>query len=36
MRAPVVIDLRNIYRPAEMHALGFRYTSVGRKAQTPA
>lgn len=36
MRAPVVVDLRNIYRPAEMRALGFQYTSVGRKAQTPA
>jgi len=34
MCAPVVIDLRNIYRPAEMQALGFRYTSVGRKTQT--
>jgi UDPglucose 6-dehydrogenase len=36
MRAPVVIDLRNIYRAAEMQALGFHYTSIGRKAQTPA
>ena len=33
MRAPVVIDLRNIYRPAEMQALGFRYTGVGRAGQ---
>ena len=31
MRAPVVIDLRNIYRPAEMQALGFQYTGVGRR-----
>jgi UDPglucose 6-dehydrogenase len=30
MRQPVVIDLRNIYRPAEMLASGFRYTGVGR------
>ncbi|MFG1230600.1 UDP-glucose dehydrogenase family protein [Xanthobacter wiegelii] len=30
MAQPVVIDLRNIYRPAEMRALGFRYHSVGR------
>ena len=30
MRSPVLIDLRNIYRPAEMRAKGFRYTSVGR------
>ena len=30
MRAPVVIDLRNIYRPDELRARGFRYISVGR------
>jgi len=30
MKAPVMIDLRNIYNPAEMVAAGFRYTSVGR------
>jgi len=30
MRSPVVIDLRNIYPPAEMRSRGFRYTSVGR------
>ncbi len=30
MRAPVVVDLRNIYRPDDMRALGFSYTSVGR------
>ncbi|MGL4728033.1 MAG: UDP binding domain-containing protein, partial [Bosea sp. (in: a-proteobacteria)] len=30
MRSPVVIDLRNIYRPAEMRALGFAYHGVGR------
>jgi UDPglucose 6-dehydrogenase len=30
MRQPIVIDLRNIYRPAEMRAAGFRYTSIGR------
>ena len=27
---PVVVDLRNIYRPEEMAALGFIYESVGR------
>jgi UDPglucose 6-dehydrogenase len=27
---PVVVDLRNIYRPAEMARKGFRYVSVGR------
>ncbi len=31
MREPVVVDLRNIYRPAEMQARGFRYISVGRR-----
>jgi UDPglucose 6-dehydrogenase len=30
MRAPVVVDLRNIYRPDEMASRGFRYVSVGR------
>ncbi len=30
MAEPVVVDLRNIYRPDEMAALGFRYSSVGR------
>ena len=31
MRSPVVIDLRNIYRPDEMAARGIRYVSVGRR-----
>jgi UDPglucose 6-dehydrogenase len=30
MKSPVMVDLRNIYNPAEMIAAGFRYTSVGR------
>jgi UDPglucose 6-dehydrogenase len=30
MRQPLVVDLRNIYRPAEMKARGFTYRSVGR------
>ncbi len=30
MRAPVIIDLRNIYRPDEARARGFRYFSLGR------
>jgi UDPglucose 6-dehydrogenase len=30
MRAPLVVDLRNIYRPDEMRARGFDYRSVGR------
>ncbi len=32
LKAPVVIDYRNIYRPEEMAAAGFRYVSVGRPA----
>ncbi len=35
MRRPIVIDLRNIYRPDEMAALGFTYESVGRGARKP-
>jgi len=30
MAQPVVVDLRNIYRPEEMATLGFKYSSVGR------
>jgi UDPglucose 6-dehydrogenase len=30
MAQPVVVDLRNIYRPQDMIAHGFRYSSVGR------
>ena len=30
MRGDVVVDLRNVYRPDAMAALGFRYDSVGR------
>jgi UDPglucose 6-dehydrogenase len=30
MRAPLVVDLRNIYPPDEMRARGFDYRSVGR------
>ncbi|MEZ0328170.1 MAG: UDP-glucose/GDP-mannose dehydrogenase family protein [Dissulfuribacterales bacterium] len=29
-RAPVVLDMRNIYDPAKMVAMGFRYDCVGR------
>ena len=29
-KAPVLVDLRNIYRPEDVRALGFEYTSVGR------
>jgi UDPglucose 6-dehydrogenase len=30
MKQPVVIDLRNVYRPEDMQELGFVYDSVGR------
>jgi UDPglucose 6-dehydrogenase len=30
MRKPVMVDLRNIYKPDDMRARGFAYTSVGR------
>jgi UDP-glucose 6-dehydrogenase len=30
LRRPVVVDLRNVYEPAEMIAAGFSYTSIGR------
>ena len=30
LRSPVLIDLRNVYRPAEMEARGFTYVSVGQ------
>ena len=33
MAQPVVVDLRNIYRPEDMAALGFTYESVGRAAE---
>src|ERR1700743_3694221 len=30
LKAPLMVDLRNIYRPAQMAQAGFRYISVGR------
>jgi UDPglucose 6-dehydrogenase len=30
LRQPVLVDLRNVYDPADMAAQGFRYTGVGR------
>ena len=30
MNKPVMVDLRNIYKPADMRSRGFAYTSVGR------
>ena len=31
MNAPLVVDLRNIYRPDEMRTMGFDYRSIGRR-----
>ncbi len=36
LKAPVVVDLRNIYRPEDMARLGFVYSSVGRPADPGA
>ncbi len=30
LKAPVVVDLRNVYQPADMKRRGFSYTSIGR------
>jgi UDPglucose 6-dehydrogenase len=30
VRSPVIVDLRNIYSPAEVRELGFQYASIGR------
>jgi UDPglucose 6-dehydrogenase len=30
LKAAVMVDLRNIYVPAEMTAAGFKYTCIGR------
>jgi UDPglucose 6-dehydrogenase len=35
LRKPLVIDLRNIYTPAEMTSAGFEYHSVGRPSFPP-
>ncbi|MDZ7626894.1 MAG: UDP-glucose/GDP-mannose dehydrogenase family protein [Parvularculaceae bacterium] len=34
LKAPVFIDLRNVYRPAHMAEQGFRYHSIGRSAES--
>jgi UDPglucose 6-dehydrogenase len=34
LRAPVIVDLRNIYKPDDMRRRGFTYYSVGRKPVT--
>jgi len=30
MACPVMVDLRNVYRPEDVKKYGFSYTSVGR------
>ena len=35
LRRPLVIDLRNIYKPADMAEAGFHYHSVGRRVVEP-
>ena len=35
MKSPTVVDLRNIYRPEEMAAKGFSYSSIGRPPARP-
>ena len=32
MARPVIVDLRNIYRPDEMKRANFRYVGIGRAA----
>ena len=36
LKTPVIIDLRNIYRPEDMADAGFHYVSVGREAVRPS
>ena len=35
LKQPLMVDLRNIYRPAQMAAAGFTYVSVGRATTKP-
>ncbi|HEU4548266.1 MAG TPA: UDP binding domain-containing protein, partial [Rhizomicrobium sp.] len=35
LKTPLMVDLRNIYRPSQMAAEGFRYVSVGRADTAP-
>ncbi len=36
LKQPVMVDLRNVYRPDEMAAAGFRYISIGRPETAPS
>ena len=35
MACPIIVDLRNIYRPEEMSKHGFAYSCIGRQSETP-
>src|SRR5579864_9441351 len=35
LKTPLMVDLRNIYRPEQMAAAGFRYVSIGRADVNP-
>src|SRR4029453_13417756 len=35
MKAPVVVDMRNVYGGSEMTSLGFRYVGIGRGLRLP-
>ena len=30
LRQPVMVDLRNVYRPEDLRSRGFQYSSIGR------
>ena len=36
MNTPVIVDLRNIYEPADMAAAGVTYTCIGRPFRHPS
>ena len=36
LKSPVLVDLRNIYKPADIAAAGFHYASVGRPSVRPS
>jgi UDPglucose 6-dehydrogenase len=36
LKSPVLIDLRNVYTPADVTAAGFHYTSIGRPQERPS
>ncbi len=36
LRSPIVVDLRNVYKPDDMAARGFTYVSIGRETTKPS